>query len=159
MTGGGVPTDEDLVEIAEILNKNGVNLYDSAEGYGFGESEKRLTRAVRGLSPAPLLMTKFMPTAWRWTREAFFESLRRSSERLGSVPDVYFVHTPVHPLFLQWVACAFEAKRRGLVKAVGLSNCSYDDVVAALEVAERYKDTLAANQVSRRLLELYVDSR
>jgi aryl-alcohol dehydrogenase-like predicted oxidoreductase len=149
LTSGGVPTEEEVAEIARVLDEHGVTLYDTAEGYGFGESEKRVTHALRGLRHRPaVVMTKFMPTVWRWTRGAFFESLRRSTDRLGAAPDVYFIHTPVHPRFLQWVDCAFEAKRRGLVGAVGLSNCAHDDVAAALRVADHYGDTIAANQVS-----------
>ena len=150
MTNGGVPSDAELEEVCRVLRDNGVTLYDTAEGYGFGESEKRVALAARSMpaQPPPVLMSKFMPTVWRWTKGAFFDSLRRTTERLGGVPDIYFVHTPVHPLFLQWVECAFEAKRRGLIKAVGLSNCAYNDVAAALKVAEQYNDAIAANQVS-----------
>ncbi len=144
-----MPTDDELKEIASVLEENQVRLIDTAEGYGFGDSERRVGQLARS-HPSLVVMTKFMPTVWRWTRGSFFSSLERSTERLGRVPDVYFVHTPVHPLFEMWVSCAFEAKQQGLIKAVGLSNCSYDDVVAALRVAKRFGDSIAANQVRRR---------
>lgn len=152
LMGRGVPAEDDLETIVSVLSKAGVDLYDTAEGYGFGSSETRLARAVRNAPGSPRLMTKFMPTVWRWSKAAFMSSLRHSIARLGK-PAVYFIHTPVHPMFLSWVDYAFEAKRAGLIGGVGLSNCSEQNVRDALQVARRHQDKIDANQVLFSLLD------
>ena len=55
--------------------------------------------------------SKFLPTLARWSRSSFHHALRRSCERLGSC-DIYFLHTPIHPLPLEfWISCACEAAK------------------------------------------------
>ena len=49
MTGGGVPSDADLKEISGILHENGVSVYDTAEGRGTSEGEKRPLLDIRAL--------------------------------------------------------------------------------------------------------------
>lgn len=112
------------------ISQHNVRLFDTAEGYGFGSSERRLGEANRN----GVLMTKFMPVVWRWTKASFDHSLRQSAQRLGCVIPVYFIHTPVHPMFLSWVRWACEAKQRGDVLEVGLSNCGANEVEAAIRV-------------------------
>ena len=56
--------------------------------------------------------SKFLPTIARWSRSSFHNALRRSCERLGSTCDIYFLHTPIHPLPLEfWISCACEAAK------------------------------------------------
>ena len=150
----GVPSDEELRSISSFLCAHDCLQFDTAEGYGFGSSESRLSKAVRNNndnSKEVRIWTKFMPTVWRWTRESFFSSLHNSLDRLNQIkPAIYFIHTPVHPMFLSWVQWAFEAKREGLIKGVGLSNCGVVEVEAALEIAKGFGDKIEANQIMFR---------
>lgn len=148
-----------LSTMVTMAFQHGVRVFDSAEGYGFGSSEQRLRDATSSSttttpSPALVLMTKFMPVIWRWTKQSFDNSLRQSAIRLGvkAIP-IYFIHTPVHPMFLSWVRWACEARQRGDVQEVGLSNCSADDVIAAVAVAKSMGQRIAANQVLYSLLD------
>lgn len=150
LLGPGVPSAQELRAIVSVFaSAPGTVLYDSAEGYGFGSSETRLAQA----QPRGLVVTKFMPVVWRWTRAQFFGSLAHSTERLGRVPDVYFIHTPVHPQFASMVAWACEAKAQGLINGVGLSNCGADEVELAVRIAAQYGERIAANQILFSLLD------
>jgi hypothetical protein len=53
-----------------------------------------------------------MPTMWRWTRDSFFASLQNSLDRLKIRPKIYFIHTPVHPMFESWVDVTKQKTRK-----------------------------------------------
>ena len=65
-----------LDEIVAMAVEAGITFFDSAEGYGGGTSEERLAAAVgrcREAGSIPeawdgVLASKFIPTAWRWTK-------------------------------------------------------------------------------------------
>ena len=92
-------------------------------------------------------MTKFLPTTWRWTEYSFFHALSGCKERLGRPVDIFYIHTPVHPLFEFWVQCACKARQQGLITEIGLSNCGVKQIEAAMEIAKRHGQRIAANQV------------
>jgi aryl-alcohol dehydrogenase-like predicted oxidoreductase len=149
---GSIISDEELKEIATLCVASNVHFFDSAEGYAFGRSEVRTATMMN--QEDLVIATKFMPVLWRWTRESFFRSLENSRQRLNvSAIDLYFIHTPVHPHFLKWVEYACEARASGLIKEIGLSNCGADQVLAALQVANRMNQKIAANQVLFSLLD------
>ena len=95
--------------------------------YGGGTSETRIAHVRKWYEGTHLdgkqdndivIATKYLPTLWRWTKGAFYKSLRGSLDRLGvDCIDLYFIHTPIHPLpleyFIQW-AC--DAAADGLIK-------------------------------------------
>lgn len=153
-----------------IAHARQVTLFDSAEGYGGGTSEVRLGQCLRECSHAstagdsaskdgaPVVMTKFLPTTWRWTERSFLRALTHCQARLyGDGPaaigkglppiDIFYIHTPVHPLFEFWVACACKARAKGLIREIGLSNCGYNEVERAVAIAQRHGQRIAANQV------------
>ena len=122
-------------------------LFDSAEGYGGGSSEERLRWLRKGSSEA-LMATKFLPTLWRWSERSFRRALSRSRERLGGCVELYFLHTPIHPRPLEfWVGCLCRAKKEGLVREIGISNCNASQVRRACEEAKRHGQRIAANQI------------
>lgn len=103
-------------------------------------SEHRSTapcRASPRLKPSPVprqavLGTKFLPQLARWTQRSLRRALAASNARLGvAASDIYFIHTPVHPMPLEhWVAAAAREANRGRCKALGLSNCNAEQVWA-----------------------------
>ena len=124
----------------ELRYKHGVQFFDTAEGYGGGTSEERLgdlmaqerqdaTDAGANLHP-PIIGTKFLPQLARWTKWSLHRALAASNSRLGlQASDIYFIHTPVHPMPLEhWVAAAAREANKGHAKALGLSNCNAEQV-------------------------------
>lgn len=146
----------------ELTEVHQIQLFDTAEGYGGGTSEERL-RDVANVANASggdekrnypvVFASKFLPTIARWSRSSFHNALRRSCERLGSTCDIYFLHTPIHPLPLEfWISCACEAAKAGLIKEIGISNCNASQVRRAQAEALKHGRRIAANQVMFNLL-------
>ncbi|KNC69876.1 hypothetical protein SARC_17603, partial [Sphaeroforma arctica JP610] len=73
-----------------------------------------------------LLMTKFLPTWWRYSHSCFESALRESLKRMGvGCCPIYLLHSPVHWRPIEyWVEAAAKCKEKGLLKAFGLSNCN-----------------------------------
>lgn len=134
----GVLTDLQCAEIRDVAKTNGLTLLDTAEGYGDGTSEERLGRLK--VSKDFIVMSKFLPTLWRWTEKDFDKALKNTTERLGGKVDVYFIHTPVHPRPLEfWVRCLAKAKQDGRVTAIGLSNFNASQIKRAVIAAHPIK--------------------
>lgn len=109
----------------------GINLLDTAEIYGFGQSEHVVGRAIAGRRDEAFVATKVFPLLpvapvieWR---------ARASARRLGiAAIDLYQIHqpNPVVPIRIQ-----MEGLRRllddGLVRHVGVSNFSLSHWQAA----------------------------
>ncbi|KAI9002082.1 aldo/keto reductase [Hyaloraphidium curvatum] len=144
--------------VAEATAAN-ITLFDTAEGYGGGTSEKRLGDAVARASKVPaaslLLSTKFLPTLWRWTPWAVARAARGSCERLGIKQcPLYFIHSPVHPMPVEvWIRGVSLAVEEGTVRDLGLSNFNARQVERAVAEAKRLGNVrIAANQLMCNLL-------
>ena len=108
----------------------GVTLFDTAEVYGDGESERiigRLLEADPARRAGLVIATKFMPMPWKVNlTSAMRSAVLASIDRLGiERVDLYQVHGPIS---LRSHAAMAEAlatlHRDGLVAAVGVSNYS-----------------------------------
>ena len=157
----GCINERTCLEIAEELCRSHVTLFDTAEGYGGGTSEKRLGRvaaaAFSKVSAAdrPILMTKFLPTFWRFSHGCFERALRASNKRLGiDCCPIYLLHSPVHWRPIEfWVEAAAMCKRKGLLTALGLSNCNADEVRRAHRAGAQHGVPVIVNQVMYNLLD------
>jgi aryl-alcohol dehydrogenase-like predicted oxidoreductase len=136
----------------------GVTLFDTAEVYGAGESE-RIIGSLRAGDPeragSVVLATKFMPSPQKLqVGKALMKSLRASLDRLG-VPTVglYQIHGPIslrsHAAMAEALATAHQA---GLVKAVGVSNYSVKETRSIAEALASRGMRLATNQIEFSLL-------
>lgn len=129
----------------------GVTLFDTAEMYSAGASERRLGELARG--QAVLLATKFPPSPFSRT-ESLPQELDASLSRLGrSWVELYQHHFPTSrvsiPKLMELMADAVE---QGKVKAVGVSNYSADQMRIAHAALAKRNIPLASNQVEYSLL-------
>ena len=136
----------------------GVTLFDTAEVYGGGESE-RIIGSLRAADPARagavVLATKFMPSPWKLNvRGALLASLRASLRRLGTDSvDLYQIHGPISLRSHAALADALAAAHaEGLVRAVGVSNYSVKETRSIAAALERRGLRLATNQIEFSLL-------
>jgi aryl-alcohol dehydrogenase-like predicted oxidoreductase len=74
---GGGADDADSVESLRRAMDLGVNLFDTAEGYGSGRSEQVLGDALRGRRDGVVIATKFWGSSAEYVRHACEESMRR----------------------------------------------------------------------------------
>jgi len=132
----------------------GVTLFDTAEFYGGGESERLLGGCIRSSGVPVTVATKFAPWPWkisaRLVRPAVLGSLRRLGlERI----DLYQIHFPYTLLSTRALMDALaDVVADGLVRAVGVSNYSAGQMRRAHEVLARRGVPLASNQVQYSLL-------
>lgn len=143
--GGHGWGDVDMIEAGYAVDKavdHGVTLFDTADVYGLGESERRLGRSLGKRRKDVLIATKFgvrragaktyHDNSMPWLDEALDASLRR----LGTEwIDIYQVHYLDRKTPLDELIEALEAKRRaGKIRHYGFSNANeflLDGVVAA----------------------------
>ncbi len=136
----------------------GVVLFDTAEVYGRGESERiigRLLAADPTVRSRIVIATKFMPSPWKLNvHSQLLSAARQSLERLGcGAIDLYQIHGPIslrsHDALAEALAAA---QAEGLVKAVGVSNYSAKET-RSIDAALRKRDLrLASNQIEFSLL-------
>lgn len=129
----------------------GVTLFDTAEMYSGGASERRLGELARGKDV--LVATKFPPSPFSRT-ESMPKELDASLARLGrSSVDLYQHHFPSNqasiPKLMELMADAVEA---GKVKAVGVSNYSAEQMRIAHAALAKRGIPLASNQIEYSLL-------
>ncbi len=151
-------TESTIREAWEASIEAGVVLFDTAEIYGRGESERiigRLLAADPGARQRVAIASKFMPSPWKLNvHSALLASARHSLERLGIESiDLYQIHGPTslrsHDAMAEALAAAHA---EGLVKAVGVSNYSAKETRAVDTALRRRGLRLASNQVEFSLL-------
>ena len=139
------PTVDDIVGRALAA---GVNFFDTADVYSFGESERRLGQAFRNLDVARkdvVIATKVFgamgpgPNDRGASRGHILDSVRASLDRLQTDHiDLYQIHghdsvTPIE----ETLRALDDLTREGLVRYVGVSNWSAWRIAKALGVSER----------------------
>jgi aryl-alcohol dehydrogenase-like predicted oxidoreductase len=151
-------TRDSIREAWEASVDAGVTLFDTAEVYGGGESERiigALLAGDPGRAGSVVLATKFMPSPWKLNvRGALLASLRASLARLGvDSVDLYQIHGPISLRSHAALADALAAAHgEGLVRAVGVSNYSVKETRAMAAALERRGLRLATNQIEFSLL-------
>ncbi|HLY38209.1 MAG TPA: aldo/keto reductase [Candidatus Binatia bacterium] len=133
----------------------GLDLFDTAEAYGWGKSEQLLGALVRRSARPLVVATKYAPLAGRGGAGAIPKAIAGSLRRLG-LPriDLYQLHwadrdeAPI-PAVMRAFADAVEA---GQVRAIGVSNFSPAEMRAAHAMLARRGVPLASNQVRYSLL-------
>lgn len=133
----------------------GITLFDTAEIYGFGESERILGKLCQETGASVTLATKYFPVPWRWQRSAIAAALTASLERLQqSHIALYQIHWPLE-FFLKtrdfMEVLAAEVKQ-GRIQAIGVSNYSAQQMRQAHEILAAKGIPLAVNQVPYSLL-------
>ncbi|MGD0311105.1 MAG: aldo/keto reductase [Acidimicrobiales bacterium] len=158
---GGYDTGLTIHSIREAWDASidaGVTLFDTAEVYGGGESERiigRLSAGDPGRASSSVVATKFMPSPWKVQVErALLSSVRASLDRLGlPAVDLYQIHGPIslrsHNALADALAAAHQA---GLVRAVGVSNYSVKETRAMAAALQARGMRLATNQIEFSLL-------
>lgn len=151
-------TRETIRQAWETSIDAGVTLFDTAEVYGGGESERiigELLRADPERAGRVVIASKFMPMPWKVNvRSALLRAARASIDRLG-VPaiDLYQIHGPVSLRGHAAIADALAAAHQeGLVRSVGVSNYSVKETQRMAGELEKRGLRLATNQIEYSLL-------
>lgn len=136
----------------------GITLFDTAEVYGFGESERLLGRFSQ--THPVQIATKYGPLPWRLTGQSVIDALKDSLQRLqtGRIA-LYQVHWPFN--FLMNSESLFSALAQavndGLIETVGVSNYSAAQMTEAHRLLARHGVPLAVNQVRYALVNRQIE--
>jgi aryl-alcohol dehydrogenase-like predicted oxidoreductase len=136
-------------EMVGIAIESGINLFDTADMYGLGQSEKILGKALGNRRKDFIIATKF---GFRMSdkvqdidmsRQHIMASAEASLKRLGTdYIDLYQVHfddmiTPLEEL----VSALDNLVQRGLVRYLGFSNFNAWKAATAIQIQKRYNYT------------------
>lgn len=155
--GWGYGRDYDastLLEAFDACVERGIRLFDTAEIYGGGESERLLGSFVRRRAAPVVIATKFAPFRHRLLARTLRRALRGSLKRLrvDRVP-LYQLHWPSRWVSVErWVGALSEVAREGLIGAIGVSNYSREQMLRAADALSKHGLQLASNQVEYGLL-------
>lgn len=111
----------------------GITAFDTAEGYGDGESERRLSKGLGSQKDDVIIISKVWPDA-ELTLEDYQDRLDNSLRALGrDFVDVYLVHWPAEDFSTQdnskkLCEIMLALKAQGKIKAIGLSNFQAPDL-------------------------------
>jgi aryl-alcohol dehydrogenase-like predicted oxidoreductase len=151
-------TEATIAEAWEASAEAGVTLFDTAEVYGGGESERIIGRLLARdpeRRSSLVLATKFMPMPYKLNvKGALRAALTRSIERLGvEQVDLYQLHGPISLRSHKALADALAAAHAdGLTRAVGVSNYSIREMERIHAALASRGVPLASNQVEYSLL-------
>ncbi|KAI9482861.1 MAG: NADP-dependent oxidoreductase domain-containing protein [Benjaminiella poitrasii] len=155
-------TPEAEKDAKEAFNKAfelGIPFYDTAEVYGEGESEREIGRFRKDYSQEDqdrmVIATKFFPYDSRTQfPDVLLSALKDSLSRLGIFKaDLYQIHAAIHPVEIEVVADALaDAVEAGLVKTVGVSNYSQEEIERMYRALHKRGVPLASNQVCFSLI-------
>ncbi|MDW8327422.1 MAG: aldo/keto reductase [Anaerolineales bacterium] len=150
--------EAELKEAFDASVAAGITFFDTAEVYGQGQAERFLARFIREArfqdGQKPYLATKFLPLPWRLTKGQFRRALQGSLRRLElDAVDLYQIHWPFPPVSIEtWMDAMADAVEAGLVRAVGVSNYSSEQMIRAFTALRKRGVPLVSNQVPYSLL-------
>jgi len=141
MTWGGNVLDDSIAAIRASLDA-GVNFFDTAPGYGAGESEEILARALEGVRDDVVIATKVSPGDLepKKLKAACEGSLRRLKT---DYIDLYQIHWPSKDVPIADTLGAMEQlKQAGKIRAVGVSNFGVSYMADLLEAGRAESNQL-----------------
>jgi aryl-alcohol dehydrogenase-like predicted oxidoreductase len=159
-------------EVRDAFNQSleaGLRLFDTAEIYGLGQSEKligqfmqqRNREAPSQNGATPVIATKYFPLPWRFSKQAVTDALTASLERLQvSSIALYQVHWPFDFLLSKkdLMQALAEEVKKGRIAAVGVSNYSAQQMREAHRYLTEFGVPLAVNQVQYSLLNRKIET-
>lgn len=167
---GGIPitrpTEEEAIKVVRRAIDLGVNLFDTATGYGLGESERRIGKSVTDCRSKVIIATKTGSVDKKNASKALEISLRQLNTdyidlwQLGNITtfDIY------RKILKQSGAlkAAQEALQQGKIRHIGISG---HNIAVALEaISSGYFETiqlpfnLIANEAADKLIPLAVEN-
>lgn len=157
--------DSDLGEAFETSLSAGLTLFDTAEVYGLGQSERLIGQFMRQSNStpghSPVIATKYFPLPWRFSAQSVADALTASLKRL-QVESValYQVHWPLDFLLSQkdLMQALAEEVKKGRIATVGVSNYSARQMREAHGYLAEQGIPLAVNQVQYSLLHRDVET-
>jgi aryl-alcohol dehydrogenase-like predicted oxidoreductase len=152
---GKVYGKQDVCAVYSEAARSGVNFFDTAKLYGWGNSERLLGGCVADGrdAPQPVIATKFSPM-FRWRKGSLARALAKSLARLGlKKVDLYQVHQMDGLANIpKWMDAMADVHEKGQTGAIGVSNYYPDAMAVAIDSLRKRGLKLASNQMHFSLL-------
>jgi aryl-alcohol dehydrogenase-like predicted oxidoreductase len=139
----GNPDHDDCVRMIHQALDAGINFVDTADVYGYSETEEIVGKALKGRRDEVVLATKFNGpmgeepnrggSSRRWVVQAVEGSLKRLQT---DYIDLYQIHHP-DPHTEETLSALTDLVRAGKVRAIGSSNLSASEIVEAQWVSQQ----------------------
>ncbi len=139
----------------------GITLFDTAEVYGNGESERLIGQFKQENSQNITIATKYAPLPWRWNKQSVSQALTDSLNRLKvEYIPLYQVHWPFMLMSQETLMNALaDEVEKGRIGAIGVSNYSAQEMKKASEILSPRNIPLAVNQVKYSLLTRKIETK
>lgn len=143
----GPQSEVDAIEAIRTSLNEGVNVIDTAEGYGHGQSELIVAKAIAGRRHEAVLCSKVSPE--NHGHDDLVAACERSLKRLGTdYLDLYMLHWPNRDIGFEEPMRAMELLReQGKIRHAGVSNFAMLDLLEILKYGR-----IEADQVPYNLL-------
>lgn len=137
---------EESIKAIRSAIELGLTHIDTSEYYGAGFTEEIIGEAIKPYDRKGLFITSkvWMPTSYSNVMKAFESSLKR----LGTdYLDLYLIHRPNDGMDLRASMKAFEElNKRGVARAIGLSNFSVERILEARKYLSRSRISAIQNE-------------
>ena len=151
MVFGNNYSEEQLTKTFDTAYNKSFVLWDTAEVYGMGNSEKILGKCIKNKGNA-ILSTKYHPDK-KFKQGKLEQSLNNSLNRLGvDCIDLYWLHQPF--CLEENIAEAVKQLKNGKIKSLGLSNCTLEQAQTADRILKEQGFSLSAIQNHYSLLSM-----
>jgi myo-inositol catabolism protein IolS len=143
------PQDEkDSLEAIRTAFEEGINFFDTAEGYGNGASEELLAKAIGQHRKETIIATKISPGDFAY-KDAKAACERRLKSMHSDYIDILQLHWPNPAVPIEDTIKALdELKEEGKIRHYGVSNFGVKDMSEFLS----YSGSLVSNQLPYNLL-------
>ncbi len=130
---GDICSEKDAEKVIRVALDQGITAFDTAEGYGDGESERRLGKALGSQKDSAIIISKIWPEA-NQTLKDYQKALDNSLKALGrDYVDLYLMHWPGNyfnspeksNLLTEHMLAL---KKSGKATTIGLSNFKANDI-------------------------------
>ena len=138
--------EKKTIKIVHAAIDYGINLFDIAPVYGFGESERILGKALKGGRRQKVIIASKCGLSWYENKETYndlskkriLREIDESLMRLGTdYIDIYQLHWPDKNTDLEETISALEEiKKAGKIRYIGLSNFSKADIEKIMSMTE-----------------------
>lgn len=138
--GWGKTNEQDFIEAIQFALDRGVNFFDTADTYGFGQSEKTLAKGLKGSRQDVVIQSKFgvrvmkdmvgTKTIYDNSADYIRKALEGTLRRLKTdYIDIYTIHYRDFTIPIEDVIGTLEDLRaEGKIRYFGLSNVHGDEI-------------------------------
>lgn len=130
----GTQSENDSLDAIKAGYERGIIHFDTAQAYGKGHSEELLGRALKGVREKVFIASKMMFTQKEKVEASIVSSLKRLKTEYI---DLFYIHWPKKNADLEgMMEGLIKAREKGLIKGVGVSNFSIEQMERLLRVGQ-----------------------